>query len=283
VEQAAQAQRAPATDRLNLVLGGTYRLDEVLGEGGMATVYRASNLADGRPYAVKVLEPRGSDDALARRRFTREAINAMRIAHPHAVRTLSVGEGQAFAWLVMEYVAGVTLQAHVERSGCCDPATVAAWITQLASVLDHVHTLGIVHRDVKPANVMLVANTEAPSLRLLDFGLARDFALDSQAITMQGTAAGTPGFIAPEQRAGLAPDHRADVFSLAAVAAYLLAGRLPVAAWALPLRPEMFGRRRRWSDPIDTVLAHGLAIDPAHRPASAGAFAVAFSAAVQGA
>jgi serine/threonine-protein kinase len=239
----------------------------------MATVYRALSLVDGRAYAVKVLEPRGEDDQLARRRFTREATNAMRIAHPYAVRTLSVGEGQQFAWLVMEYVEGETLQSFVEANGCCEPATIVAWVRQLASVLDHVHALGIVHRDVKPANVMLQAAEGARRVRLLDFGLARDFGLDSQAITMQGTASGTPGFIAPEQRSGLAPDHRADVFSLAAVAAYLLAGRLPVAAWALPLRPEMFGRRRRWSEAVDLALSEGLAVDPTHRPASAGAFA----------
>ncbi len=246
----------------------------------MASVHAARHLSTGEIVAVKLLGTHADDDPVARRRFTREGANAMRIVHPFAVRTLAVGEGDTYAWIAMEYVRGRTLHSIVEAGGCCSPATVVGYVQQIAEVLDHVHGLGIVHRDVKPSNIMVTGETQKSCVRLLDFGLARELGNSAHNITMQGKAAGTPGFMAPEQRSGLQPDRRADVFSLAAVAAFLLAGRMPVASWALPLRPEMFGRRRRWSEAVDGALSAALAADPAARTASAGGFATAFRHAV---
>jgi eukaryotic-like serine/threonine-protein kinase len=272
---------ADGSSRQGFVVGGAYRLEHEIGRGGMASVHAARHLTTSELVAVKLLETHDGDDPMARRRFTREAANAMRIVHPLAVRTLAVGEGDSYAWMAMEYVHGRTLHAVVESDGCCEPSTVVAYVQQAADVLDHVHRLGIVHRDVKPGNIMITDRDPLACVRLLDFGLARELGNTAHDITIQGTAAGTPGFMAPEQRAGLQPDRRADVFSLAAVAAFLLAGRMPVASWALPLRPEMFGRRRRWSDAVDRVLSDALTADPVARTGSAGAFATAFARAVQ--
>jgi len=262
------------------VLDSRYRLDEQIGAGGMGTIYRATCLDDGSTCAVKVLGAADGIDSDARRRFTREASNALRIRHPHAVRTFAVGERSDMAWMAMELLPGRTLNELITQEGRSDPKVAAAWIQQLAGVLDAVHAMGIVHRDVKPANVMLTGRGVDAHLRLLDFGLARDVGNVAHAITRDGKAAGTPGFMAPEQRYGGPPDGRADVFSLAALAAYLLVGRMPVASWALPLTTRMFGRIRRWPDEVDLVLTAALDPDPALRTRTAGDFADAFSTAV---
>ena len=128
---------------------------------------------------------------------------------------------------------------------------------------------------------MVSGSGASAHLRLLDFGLARDVENAAHEITRDGRAAGTPGFMAPEQRLGLPADARADVFSLAALAAFILAARMPVAAWAKPLATRMFGRRRRWPESVDAVLSGALAPDPRQRTAGVTTFAADFEEAVK--
>ena len=260
-----------------MLVGGRYLLGDVIGRGGMGVIHVASGQHDGNTYAVKLLRAADGADSMARRRFAREASNALRISHPNAVRTFAVGEQADYAWMAMEFVNGCSLHRWIEQNGRCEPHTAAVWIAQLADVLAHVHLLGIVHRDEKPSNVMI----SGAELRLLDFGLARDMDNAAHVITRDGRAAGTPGFMAPEQRLGLPPSARADVFSLAALAAFLLAGRMPVAAWAKPLETRMFGRRRRWPDVVDEILTRALAPDPMTRTATTVEFSDAFAQAVK--
>jgi serine/threonine protein kinase len=260
-----------------LLVGGRFLLGEIIGRGGMGVIHAAQGQHDGRRYAVKLLRAADGIDSMARRRFTREASNALRITHPNAVRTFAVGEQPDYAWMAMEFVDGRSLHQWVESEGRCEPALASAWIQQLADVLSHVHGIGIVHRDVKPSNVMVSGSGLEARLRLLDFGLARDVDNAAHVITRDGRAAGTPGFMAPEQRLGLPADSRADVFSLAALAAFILAGRMPVAAWAKPLETRMFGRRRRWPDPVDAVLSRALWPDPRQRTGNVQEFATEFA------
>jgi serine/threonine-protein kinase len=264
------AQRESPVTLRGTLIAGQYRLEEVIGRGGMGIVHSAVGTHDGQRYAVKLLRGADGADAMARRRFAREASNALRINHPNAVRTFAVGEQDDFAWMVMELIEGRSLNQVLEREGRCEPDMVVAWIRELADVLDFVHALGIIHRDVKPGNVMVTGAGIGARIRLLDFGLSRDLDNAAHVITRDGRAAGTPGFMAPEQRLGLPPDCRADVFSLAAVA-----------AWALPLATPMFGKRRRWPAAVDAVLSAALTRDPVARTPTAGAFAASLAVAAR--
>lgn len=254
------------------LLASRYHLTDRLGGGGMGEVFAAIDLLSNTPVAVKRVRPRDRGDATLRARFLREARNALRLVHPHIVRTLDAGEDDDGPWLVMERLDGCTLAAHVEAHGPLAPDVTAAWLGQVTDALAHAHALGVVHRDLKPANVMVCGATGDERLVLLDFGLARDLAQPIDAVTAHGVAVGTPAWMAPEQRAGLAVDARGDVFSLAAVAAWMLTGRLPLAAWGRPFACAMFGVPRPWPDEVDAVLTAALAVDPDTRITSVRAF-----------
>lgn len=254
------------------LLASRYHLNQRLGGGGMGDVFAATDVLTDTPVAVKRVRPRDRGDATLRARFLREGRNALRLVHPHIVRTLDAGEDDDGPWLVMERLDGCTLAAHVEAHGPLAPNVAAAWLGQVTDALAHAHALGVVHRDLKPANVMVCGTPGDERLVLLDFGLARDLAQPIDAVTAHGVAVGTPAWMAPEQRAGLAVDARADVFSLAAVAAWMLTGRLPLAAWGRPFACAMFGSPRPWPDDVDAVLDGALAVDPDARITSVTAF-----------
>jgi serine/threonine protein kinase len=197
------------------VLGtlGAYEVQGVIGQGGMGVVLKAYEPALQRLVAIKVMAAAIAGSATARRRFTREAQAAAAVCHDHIVAVHGVGEAGGLPYLVMQYVAGESLQARLDRTGPLELAEVVRIGLQAASGLAAAHALGLIHRDVKPANILL--EDGLARVKITDFGLART--ADDVGLTQAGVVAGTPEYMAPEQARGEQVDHRADLFSLGSV------------------------------------------------------------------
>jgi serine/threonine-protein kinase len=201
---------------------GRYVVERTLGRGGMATVYLARDTALERHVAIKVLADELADDADAKARFLREARLAARLVHPAVVRVYDVGTGDAGPYIVMEHVAGPTLAAELARRGRLPAATVAALGVELSAALEAAHAAGLVHRDVKPQNVLLTADGD---VKLADFGIAR--AVDSTVLTAHGAVLGTLAYLAPEQARGEHVGAAADLYAVGVVLYEALTGRRP--------------------------------------------------------
>ena len=252
------------------ILPPRYRLPTMIGRGGMAEVYRATDEALGREVAVKVLDERYVGDEAFRARFTREALAAARLSgKPHTVTIFDVGEWNGRPYIVMEHAAGGTV-ADRARRGPVEPVTALRWIEQAALALDTAHAHGIVHRDVKPAKLLLAGDG---TLRMADFGIASAAGLSS--LTEPGTVLGTLGYLAPEQAAGEATGPAADRYALAVVAYELLSGRRPyessgagpaeaLAAGHKP-PPRISAVDDTLPRALDAVFERALSADPARR------------------
>jgi len=200
-----------------------YEILRKLGQGGMGVVYKALDSKLDRVVAVKILAPQVADRAVARKRFLREARSAAAITDPHVVAIYSVNEQHAKPYLVMEYVEGITLDELVQRRGKLGVDEIVRIGAQIARGLEAAHAQGLMHRDIKPQNVLLEDRTQR--VKIADFGLAR--AVDDTSLTKTGTTAGTPQFIAPEQGLGHRVDHRSDLFSLGSVLYMMCVGHSP--------------------------------------------------------
>jgi serine/threonine-protein kinase len=201
-----------------------YELIEKIGEGGMASVYKASCSRTGKIVAVKILSEEMAAKPVLRKRFDQEIRAATRLAHPNIVATLDHGESTAGPYLVMEYVEGTSLGEWIEREGALPAPEAIRLLSQVARALDYAHQQGVIHRDVKPDNILITPNGEA---RLADFGLVKILDDDID-LTRPGTGLGTPNFIAPEQLAhAKAIDQRCDVYALGATLYMAVTGRLP--------------------------------------------------------
>jgi serine/threonine-protein kinase len=211
------------------VLDGRYRIQSLLGEGGMGTVWRAHHLRIGRAVAVKVLNADVSRSPLEVERFRREADIAVRLSSPHVVEVLDFGEAPGGAlYLVMELLQGESVRERLRRVGRLPPDEVAELLRQLMRGLDAAHRAGIVHRDLKPENLWLVPEDGRDRLKILDFGIAKVVDLPGGAErTQAGLVMGTPQFLSPEQAVGAEVDARADLYSAGIVAYLLLTGRHP--------------------------------------------------------
>ncbi|MCA9052742.1 MAG: protein kinase, partial [Planctomycetaceae bacterium] len=207
---------------------GRYVLLGEIGHGGMGTVYRARHTRLNRVVALKVMESRSANDPQLRKRFEREVELVARLQHQHIVQALDVGEHAGATFLVLEYVAGCDLATLVRREGSMDAGEAVAICRQAAAGLAYAHGQGIVHRDIKPHNILLSADGVA---KVLDLGLARvmDAAVDDHtALTQEGVVMGTIDYMAPEQaRDTRLADSRSDIYSLGATLYYLLCGRPP--------------------------------------------------------
>src|SRR5690349_14830659 len=259
-----------------------YRLLERVGEGGTAEVYRAEHAERG-PAAFKVLRPRLRGDPTAVKRFLREAGYGARVSHPGVVRTFDYGEADGLYYLALEWAPGDSLAAFLHRSGPLAPPDAVALVRQLADALAAAHHAGIIHRDLKPENIMYDPATKRA--RLLDFGIARDAELPpEERLTRTGFFVGTLQYVAPEALSGELVDGRADIYSLATIAYWLLTGRHPYSGRSprelfqqlltqppLPLNQAVPGRRFPGS--LEKALMRGLERDPARRQPTVTAFA----------
>ncbi|MHB8955084.1 MAG: protein kinase domain-containing protein [Pirellulaceae bacterium] len=204
----------------------TYDIQGVIGCGGMGIVLRGRDRALNRLVAIKVLAPHYATSAAARKRFAREAQAAAAVVHPHVLAIHGVNANARLPFLVMPLVAGQSLQQSIDAHGPMDVRDVLRIGLQAAQGLHAAHAQGLVHRDVKPANILLENGVQR--VLLTDFGLAR--AIDDVSLTRSGTIAGTPEYMSPEQARGEAVDHRTDLLSLGSVLYAMCAGRPPFRA-----------------------------------------------------
>jgi len=251
---------------------GRYRLERELGRGGMASVYLGRDTELDRLVALKVLsEALAADDAF-RQRFEREARLAARLSHPNLVGVYDVGEDEGRPFIVLEYVEGENLAELLSRRGRLAPDEARGLALQAARALAHVHEAGLVHRDVKPQNLILRGDG---MLKLADFGIAR--AAEATALTQAGTILGTAAYLAPEQALGEEVTAAADVYSLGAVLYELVTGQPP---FEIETLAELAEKQRRMeiappgdlapavAPDLENVVMRCLARDPAYRPAA---------------
>jgi serine/threonine protein kinase len=204
-----------------------YRLEERIGRGGMAVVFRARDEQLDRLVALKILAPALASDAEFRRRFSSESRAAAAIDDPHIVPVFAAGEADGVLFIAMRYVAGGDAQSLLKREGPLPPGRVVAIISPVASALDAAHRAGLVHRDVKPSNMLMDVLPGRPDhVYLSDFGLSKAVASTS-GLTSAGMVLGTLAYMSPEQIAGQPVDSRADQYALACSAFELLAGSPP--------------------------------------------------------
>jgi serine/threonine-protein kinase len=261
-------------------LGGRYRLDERIGGGGMGEVWRGTDEVLGRTVAVKIMLPALLDEPGFVERFRAEARTMARLKHPGVVNVYDYSSDATTAFLVMEYVEGDPLSRTLGRVGRLTAARTMALIAQAADALEAAHAGGIVHRDVKPGNLMVRANG---TLVLTDFGISRS---EMAGLTGTGTVLGTASYISPEQAAGQVATAASDVYALGVVAYQCLAGRRPFEG-ENPLEIAM--KHVREPPPplpgdippaVREIVMHALAKDPANRwPSAAALSAVARQAA----
>ena len=275
---------APPTDvHLGTVIEGRYRLDERLGKGGMGVVYRARQLNAHRDVAVKIMGSQRDGDVEARqrraKRFQREAMTTARLEHPHIVRLYDVGTtANGDVYMAMELIEGRTLRELIATEAPLSPARVRHLGIQLASALRAAHGAGVVHRDLKPDNIMISASEDEPDkLTVLDFGLAQLAASGDEKLTRDGFLLGTPAYAPPEQARGEDVDHRADLYATGAILYEALTAR-PVFKGRTALdvmhqhthspapRASESVELPRW---LDKLVRELLAKDPELRPPSA--------------
>lgn len=213
---------------LGSVVGG-YRIDELIGRGGMGVVYRTTNVALGRIYALKVLAPELAGDEQFRQRFRREMQIAASLHHPNVVPIHYAGEVQGMLFFVMDFISGTNLHDVMQRSGPLEPNRATALMTQLAGALDAAHRRGLVHRDVKPENVLITVREGEEHAYLTDFGLAKklEATSDLSALTRKGAIVGTVDYMSPEQITGGHTDARTDIYALGCVFFQMLTGHVP--------------------------------------------------------
>src|SRR5271166_5101476 len=259
-----------------------YRLEEQIGQGGMAVVFRALDERLGRPVALKVLAPALAADEAFRHRFIRESRSAAAVDDPHIVPVFEAGDADGVLFIAMRYVPGGDVGTLIHRQGPLPVVRAAAIISAVASALDAAHAAGLVHRDVKPANMLVDARSGRPDhVYLSDFGLTKG-ALSSASLTGTGNILGTLNYCSPEQIQGGQVDARADEYSLACAAFALLSGEPPFArdegmavlyAQLSVPPPRLTSRRSGLPPEVDDVLMRALAKVPGGRYASCGEFA----------
>ncbi|WP_297503749.1 serine/threonine-protein kinase [Pseudonocardia sp.] len=276
---------------------GPYTIEELLGRGGMGEVYRAFDTETDREVALKVLPPHLASDAEYLERFRRECRAAAKLREPHIVPIHRFGEIDGRLYLDMRLVEGADLGSWLRDHGPLSPAAAVAVISQVASALDAAHAEGMVHRDVKPSNILLagVSGDEvdpgAVFAYLFDFGIASsvsDTAEDESTLTRTGTVPGSLAYLAPERFRGTTADRRVDVYALACVLYQSLTGRQPFDGDLATLMhahltvepPPASSTRPDVPTALDQVIARGMAKNPDDRYPTAGALAAAARAAV---
>jgi streptogramin lyase len=267
-----------------------YRIEGMIGRGGMGVVYRATQLALDRPVALKLVAPELAEDGEFRERFKRESRLAASIDHPNVITIHEAGEADGQLYITMRFVEGTDLGALVAREGSLEPGRAARVVAQVAAALDAAHARGLVHRDIKPANVLIERRDGEERAYLTDFGLTKRSDAISE-LTRTGQWVGTIDYASPEQVAGRSVDARADVYALGCVLYKALAGSAPfggredVAKLYAHVNEEptpVTERRPDIPGELDEVLRRALAKRPEDRFASAGDLGRAAQAAAEG-
>lgn len=260
------------------VIAGRYRLREPLGSGGMADVHIARDEVLDREVAVKVLPARYLGDETFLERFRREARSASRLSHPNIVAVHDTGTDDGVPYIVMELVPGRSLDHVLAERGRMEVRPAVAVLGEVCEALAHAHANGVVHRDVKPGNILLIADGDAPEVKVADFGIARAAGDDTITLT---SVLGTAAYLSPEQAQGERADHRADLYSAGIVLYELLTGAPPYAdGTAVQVALRHVGGRpdppsehvEGVSADLDAVVLTALAKEPDDRYQTAEAF-----------
>jgi serine/threonine protein kinase len=271
-------------------LAGKYQIEELLGAGGMCEVYRAINSAMGKQVAVKVLKPALAADRTIAQRFEQEARAASLIHHPHAINVMDYGiaEGNT-PFIVMEFVQGITVGELLRKEGALPVERAANILRQICGALDVAHSVGVVHRDIKPDNIMIAEYDEGSDwVEVLDFGVAKvqEDVNRRGNLTGANIIVGTPRYMSPEQCEEKPVDARSDIYSLAVVLYEMLSGEAPfkgdsstrlLVAHAHEPPEPLRNTRPNLSPELEAVVMRALEKDPARRPQSAGEFASEFA------
>jgi len=199
-----------------------YRIDELVGSGGMAYVYKATDITDGKTVAVKVLKPEFYDNTELTRRFKNESKAIALLSHPNIIRVFDVSFTDEMKCIVMEYIDGITLKEYLEMQGAISWKETVFFGGQILSAVAHAHKKGIIHRDLKPQNILLLSDG---TIKIMDFGIARFARSETKTITDK--AIGSVHYISPEQARGEATDQRSDIYSMGVIFYEMLTGRLP--------------------------------------------------------
>jgi len=268
------------------VLPERYAGAQPIGRGGMGEIFRATDTTLGRAVAIKVLDERYAQDASVRERFTREALAVARLSgNANIVTIYDVGEHGERPFIVMEYLAGGSLEQRLHEDGVPPPAQALEWLEQAANAIDAAHREGIVHRDLKPANLLL---DRQDRVHVADFGIASAAGLGS--LTQTGTILGTASYLSPEQAKGERTTPASDLYSLGVVAFELLTGRRPFAGDSVAAEasahvtgelPSVCDVNPEAPCELDPVFARALAKDPAARFGSGAEFVAALRAAIE--
>jgi predicted Ser/Thr protein kinase len=257
---------------------GDFVIESVAGRGGMGVVYRARQRNPERIVALKVISAELADDPQFRTRFQGEAAIAAQIEHPNVIPVYAVGEADGTLYIAMRFVDGMDLRALLARDRALEPARAVLIIDQVARALDAAHARGLVHRDVKPANILVASGDDREHVYLSDFGLSRPVA-SSHGLTGTGAFIGTIDYVAPEQARGERVDARADVYSLGCVLFQTLTGTVPfpvendlakLYAHSSQPTPSVLERKPDVPQGFDGVLRRAMAKQPDDRYQSAG-------------
>src|SRR6188508_612068 len=251
------------------LLSGRYRLDAQVGAGGMSTVYRAFDSTLERRVAIKLMHRDIAADSDQLERFRREARAVAQLSHPHIVGVIDAGEEDGRPYIVFEYVEGETLKDRIRRLGRLPVDEAIAYAIEIARALSAAHARGIVHRDVKPQNVLV---DEEGSAKVTDFGIARS--MDDSGLTAEGRVLGTTDYVSPEQALGHDVNGQSDIYSLGIVLYEMLTGEVPfkgenhVAVAMKHVKdqlPDVQAKRPEVSATLASVLDHMTEKDVAHR------------------
>ncbi len=282
--------KPPTTDPLiGSTISGKYHLYAKLGSGGMGAVYRARRTLIGDDVAIKILHfnQNGSPES---ERFRREAQAAAKLKHTNAVSIFDFGiSDDGRQYLVMELVEGESLRQLIKRQGRLSPAFAAEIISQVCAALDEAHRYNIVHRDIKPDNILVDLRSSKPEVTVLDFGIAKLRGDSPGALTQTGSVLGTPHYMSPEQCLGEELDGRSDIYSLGIVLYEMLTGVVPfnapistavVVQHVNQAPPSLRGLNPAIPWTVERAVLHALEKKPEARPATPGAFATELTAAV---
>lgn len=276
---------------LGQTLAGKYRIEKLIKVGGMGAVYRGKHVLMDKTVAIKVLRPSLAVDNVVVARFSREAKAASRISHPHAVSVTDFGEAEnGVVFLIMEYLDGRTLKETIQTDGAFSLDRTVEIVRQVAGALDAAHGQGVVHRDLKSDNVMLVRHNGSEWAKVLDFGIAKiqqTAGSRDVEITQANLVVGTPQYMSPEQCSQSGPlDPRSDIYSLGIIIYEMLAGRVPFTGESPTVimmkqvqdaPPSVLSTRKDLPASIDEVIKRALAKQPTDRFQSAGDLSAALS------